>query len=61
MSNRYNLDYRKYIRLEHCNDVSDIIQALNRIFSSRRRNLFPLNWLPAISLNLVVTHLLEHR
>jgi len=61
MSSRYNLDYRKYIRLEHCNNASKVIQSLDRNFRSSRRNLFPFNWLPTTSFNLIVTHLLERR
>ncbi|MBT6093799.1 MAG: methyltransferase domain-containing protein [Rhodospirillaceae bacterium] len=61
MSKRYNLDYRKYIRLEHCNDAADILETLSRVFNPVRTRFFPLSFLPAISLNLIVSQHFERR
>jgi SAM-dependent methyltransferase/uncharacterized protein YbaR (Trm112 family) len=55
MSKRYNLDYRKYIALEHCNTAASVIAALKQRFAVRRQRLFPLPFLPVIDLNLTVS------
>ena len=55
MSRRYDLDYSKYIRLEHCNDATDIIEVLSDKFDIDQRRLFPLPFAPVISLNLTLT------
>jgi SAM-dependent methyltransferase/uncharacterized protein YbaR (Trm112 family) len=59
MSRRYNLDYRKYIALEHCNTAASVIAALGERFKVLRRRLFTLPFLPAIGLNLTVALELE--
>ena len=33
MSKRFNLDYKKYIRLEHCNTANEVISVLNKNFN----------------------------
>ncbi|MGJ3259983.1 MAG: methyltransferase domain-containing protein [Rhodospirillales bacterium] len=55
MSKRYNLDYRKYIQLEHCNDAADIVKVLRERVRHQRRAHFPFRLLPFISTNLTVT------
>jgi ubiquinone/menaquinone biosynthesis C-methylase UbiE/uncharacterized protein YbaR (Trm112 family) len=55
MSKRYNVDYKKYIRLEHCNDAADILQLFSQKMTPRRRTYFPLTLMPLISANLTVT------
>jgi ubiquinone/menaquinone biosynthesis C-methylase UbiE/uncharacterized protein YbaR (Trm112 family) len=55
MSKRFNLDYKKYIRLEHCNTASRVVSALGRHFNIEHRSLYPLNILPIISTNLTIS------
>lgn len=55
MSKRYNVDYRKYIALEHCNTASKIERSLRDGFEVADRSLFPLPFLPVIGLNLTLS------
>jgi len=59
MSKRYNLDYRRYIALEHCNTASRIEKALGFYFRRLDRQLFPFNFLPTPELNLTLSLALE--
>ena len=61
MSRRYNLDYRKYIALEHCNTAAGVVAALEERFKVLRRRLFPLPFIPLIDLNLTLALELEKR
>lgn len=55
MSKRFDVDYRKYISLEHCNDANDVVSELRRLFRINRIRYFPLNLLPSIATNLTIT------
>ncbi len=55
MSKRYDLDYRNYIKLEHCNDAADILSTLKKRLTQCRRTYYPLSMVPAVSANLTVT------
>ena len=55
MSKRFNLDYKKYIRLEHCNTANEVVSALGRRFNIEHRSLYPLNILPIITANLTIS------
>jgi SAM-dependent methyltransferase/uncharacterized protein YbaR (Trm112 family) len=55
MSRRYNLDYRKYIALEHCNTAAKVMTALREFFDCDRRWYFPLPMLRTVHSNLTVT------
>ncbi len=55
MSKRYNVDYRRYIALEHCNSAARIEKALRFHFRPLERKLFPLAALPFIDLNLTLS------
>lgn len=59
MSKRYNLDYRRYIALEHCNTVARIEKALGFYFRRLDRQLFPFNFFPTPELNLTLSLALE--
>lgn len=59
MSKRYNLDYRKYIALEHCNTARDIAKALGAHFRIEKRSFFPLPMLPFLTTNLTATFSLK--
>jgi uncharacterized protein YbaR (Trm112 family) len=61
MSKRYNVDYRKYIALEHCNTAAGIEKALAPHFTTLERELFPFGFLPFIDLNLTLSLALEKR
>jgi ubiquinone/menaquinone biosynthesis C-methylase UbiE len=61
MSRRYNVDYRKYIALEHCNTAPSVINALKEFFELNRRSYFPLPMLPAMHINLTVALALTKR
>lgn len=61
MSRRYHVDYRKYIALEHCNTAAKIERALGRDFVAVERRLFPLPFIPIISLNLTLSLMLQRR
>ncbi|MEQ9445368.1 MAG: class I SAM-dependent methyltransferase [Rhodospirillaceae bacterium] len=55
MSKRYNIDYRKYIALEHCNTALKINKALKLHFKLEKTSHFPFPFLPSIDLNLTRT------
>lgn len=61
MSKRYNVDYRKYIALEHCNKASKIESALARHFVQIERRLYPLPFIPLIDTNLTLSLALQKR
>jgi SAM-dependent methyltransferase len=61
MSKRYNVDYRKYIALEHCNTASKIESALARHFVQIERRLYPLPFVPLIGVNLTLSLALQKR
>jgi len=61
MSKRYNLDYRKYIALEHCNRASDIAKALDKYFWVQKRAFYPLGILPFFNTNLTASFSLKLR
>ena len=61
MSKRYNVDYRKYIALEHCNKASKIESALARHFVQIERRLYPLPFVPLIGANLTLSLALQKR
>lgn len=61
MSQRYGVDYRRYIALEHCNTAARIEKALWFHFRALERKLFPLGILPLIDLNLTLSLALEKR
>ncbi|MCW0234576.1 MAG: class I SAM-dependent methyltransferase [Ferrovibrio sp.] len=55
MSRRYNLDYRRYIALEHCNTAARVEKALKFHFRPLERKLFPFDFLPFINTNLTLS------
>lgn len=55
MSKRYNVDYRRYIALEHCNTAARVEKAMSFHFRQIERKLFPLPFLPLISSNLTLS------
>lgn len=55
MSKRYNLDYKKYIKLEHCNTAGEVLTVLEKSLTLDRRTFFPLPFVPFIDTNLTVT------
>lgn len=59
MSKRYNLDYGKYIALEHCNTAARIEKALNFYFRKVERKFFPFGFLPTPQVNLTLSLALE--
>lgn len=59
MSKRYNLDYRKYIALEHCNTAARIEKALGFYFRRLERRFFPFDFLPTPQTNLTLSLALE--
>jgi SAM-dependent methyltransferase len=59
MSKRYNLDYRKYIALEHCNTAARIEKALGFYFRKLERRFFPFDFLPTPQTNLTLSLALE--
>lgn len=61
MSKRYNVDYRKYIALEHCNTAAKIERGLTKDFVAIERRLFPLPFIPAIGANLTLSLALQKR
>lgn len=61
MSKKYNLNYRKYIALEHCNTISDIDDALGKFFSVMKTELFPLSYIPFYTTNLTASFVLKKR
>lgn len=61
MSKRYDVDYRKYIALEHCNSAANIERALTKDFTTLERRLFPLPFIRAIALNLTLSLALKKR
>lgn len=61
MSRRYNVDYRKYIALEHCNTASKVMTTLEEFFDRDRRWYFPLSMLPTVHSNLTVALALTRR
>lgn len=61
MSKRYDVDYKKYIALEHCNTAAKVERALGTGFETVQRRLFPLPFLPVIGLNLTLSLALQKR
>lgn len=61
MSRRYNVDYRKYIALEHCNTASKVMTMLEEFFHRDRCWYFPLSMLPTVHSNLTVALALTKR
>ena len=61
MSQRYNVDYRKYIALEHCNTASKVMARLENCFYLEQRSYFPLSALATVHANLTVTLALQKR
>lgn len=55
MSKRYNVDYRRYIALEHCNTAARVEKAMSFHFRQIERKLFPLPFLPLIGGNLTLS------
>ena len=54
MSKRYNVDYRKYIALEHCNTARRVIAHLGQQFKRKDISFFPLPIVPIVDTNLTV-------
>ncbi len=61
MSRRYGLDYRRYIRLAHCNTAQAVLTALDRHFRVEQRTHFPLPFIPGLTFNLTVSLALTPR
>lgn len=55
MSKKFDLDYGKYIALEHCNTAIAIVDELLKSFRIIRSSFFPLGWVSMISTNLTLT------
>ena len=55
MSKRYNIDYRKYIALEHCNTAMKISKSLKQHFKLEKTSHFPFPFLYSLDLNLTRT------
>jgi SAM-dependent methyltransferase len=55
LSRRFNIDYRKIIRIEHCNTARFVHRALERRFRRIRTRLMPLPFLPIVDCNLTIT------
>ena len=54
-SKRFNFDYGKAVRIEHCNTAKKVVDALKKEFTIDKRKLFPFNFLPFIACNLILT------
>ncbi len=54
-SKRFNFDYGKAVRTEHCNTAKKVVDALKKEFTVDKRKLFPFNFLPFIACNLILT------
>jgi len=61
LSRRYNIDYRKIIRIEHCNTARFVHRALSSRFRRIRTRLSPLPFLPIIDCNLTITSAWRHQ
>ncbi|MBI2252542.1 MAG: methyltransferase domain-containing protein [Armatimonadetes bacterium] len=55
LSKRYNLDYSKVIKIEHCNNIYKIINFLRKYFLIKKKKLFPFSFLSALYFNLTVS------
>lgn len=53
MRRRYGIDYRKVMRIEHCNTASKVIAALREQFRPLRSRFFPF-FLPSANINLTI-------
>lgn len=61
MSRKYNVDYQKYIALEHCNTALHVMDEMGDLFELERRSYFPLPILPTVHFNLTVALALTKR
>lgn len=61
LSKRYNLNYKKYIALEHCNKAKNIVSALQKNFEILERKFFPFSFLNSINFNLTISLALKKK
>jgi ubiquinone/menaquinone biosynthesis C-methylase UbiE len=55
LSKKYNLNYKKYIALEHCNEAKNIVSSLQKKFEILERKFFPFSFLSSINFNLTIS------
>ena len=55
ISKEHNIDYKKVMKIEHCNTADKVIKALNQKFNIRRKMFFPFNFLPSNLVNITVS------
>ena len=54
-SKRFNFDYGKAVKIEHCSTAKKVVDELKKEFTLVKRRLFPFNFLPFIACNLILT------
>ena len=54
ISKKYNIDYKTVIKIEHCNTAQQVIDNLKNYFLIDKKKLYPLKFLPFLSLNLIL-------
>ena len=54
-SKRFNSDYGKAVKIEHCSTAKKVVDALKKEFTLVKHRLFPFNFLPFIACNLILT------
>lgn len=54
LSKKYNIDYKTVIKIEHCNTAQKVIDNLKNYFLIDKKKLFPIKFLPFLSINLIL-------
>lgn len=58
-SKKYNIDYSRIIKIEHCNSCEKVIGELSRMFYIRRKKYYPFPLLKTANLNLTAMLIAE--
>ena len=54
LSKRFNIDYKKVVKIEHCNTAEEVLKCAENYFSIQKKKFFPFNFIQYIFCNLTV-------
>lgn len=60
-SRKYNMDYDKVSKIEHCNDTYKLIDVLGQKFTMLKKRFFPFNLLNCVGVNLTLSMKLQRK
>jgi SAM-dependent methyltransferase len=61
ISKKHSIDYKKVMKIEHCNTAGKVVKNLMRHFNLDRKKFFPLFFIPSILFNLIITMQLSNK